>query len=478
MELHSAQISRALLFVLIAILATCTFARGARAAQPGVVSDLTWYISDSDKQRTVSAMQDLGAGWTRLAIQWREAEPEKGKYNEWWLNEYGKAIDMARAAGLRVIVMVDSAPAWASGSSSSNAPRDPQDFARFISTVAARYAGRVDAWEIWNEQNISRFWSTGPNPAAYAALLRAAYPAVKAADPNAKVVYGGTSGNDYDFLAAAYAAGAKGYFDVLATHPYTYCGSTGPGEIRMSGDRISKDSFVGYRELRKTMLANGDDKPIWVTEMGWTTATAACNPGAGMWQGGVSETAQADNIYLAYKQLEADPYVEVALTYNIRNNYWLKDGDTAEARYGLMKTDFTPKPAYGAFKAYARGLPYTVSQPAPPPKKGKKKTRTTIQVTDQALRGFSTTAVGRVARAEQGTVAVIVQVDTGDAWRTVRRSQAKVSKRGRYHTHLRKLPRTRIRVRAVYHGSADSKPSRSRYVRAGGSSHGIKARRH
>ncbi len=483
MKLRLAHKPRAVFVALLAVLAASVlggsaFSGNAQAAQPGVVTDLTWYISDSDKQRTVSAMQDLGVRWTRLAIQWREAEPEKGKYNEWWLNEYGKAIDMARAAGQHVIVMIDSAPAWASGSTSSNAPRDPQDFARFISTVAARYAGKVDAWEVWNEQNLSRFWSSGPNPAAYAALLRAAYPAVKAADPNAKVVFGGTSGNDYEFLAGAYAAGAKGYFDVLGTHPYPYCGSSSPADVRMSGDRISKDSFLGYREMRNTMLANGEDKPIWITEMGWTTSTAACSPGAGMWQGGVSETAQADNLYQAYKLLEADPYVEVALWYNVRNNYWMKDEDSAEARYGLMRTDFTPKPAYGAFKAYAFGLPYTVSQPAPapaPPKK-KKKTRTTLQVSGLAAQDVSTTAVGRVARAQQGTVAVIVQVSTGKTWRTIRRSKVKVSKRGRYHTRLRKLPRNRIRVRAVFHGSAESRPSHSRYVRVTASSRKVKRR--
>jgi len=272
MELRTNRISRFALIALIALAATVSLTGRAQAAIPGVVSDLTWYVPDDDKQRTVDVMKDLGSGMTRLAIQWREAEPQHGKYNEWWLAEYGKAIDMARASGQRVIVMVDSAPAWASGSSSSNVPRDPSDFATFMSTVAKRYAGRVDAWQIWNEQNTVRFWSTGPNPGAYAAMLKAAYPAVKAADPSAKVVFGGTAANDYDFLAGAYAAGAKGNFDVLATHPYPYCGSNGPTDVRMNGKRISKDSFLGYREMRRTMEENGDQKPIWITELCWNTS--------------------------------------------------------------------------------------------------------------------------------------------------------------------------------------------------------------
>jgi hypothetical protein len=467
METRLPQLSRAFILLLSVFALVAMLAPSARAAQPGVVSDLTWYISDSDKARTASALEDLGSDWTRLAIQWREAEPQEGQYNEWWLNEYEKAINMAHAAGQRVIVMVDEAPSWASGSSSSNAPGDPAKFARFMSVVAKRYAGKVDGWEIWNEENLQRFWTSGPNPSAYAALLRAAYPAVKSADPAAKVVFGGTAGNDYAFLEGVYAAGGKGYFDVLGTHPYPYCGSTNPEEIRMSGSRISKDSFLGYREMRRTMQANGDEKPIWITEMGWTTSSGACSPGGNMWQGGVSETRQAEYLYKAYKLLEADPYVEVALWYNIRNNYWLHDEDQAEARFGLMSTNFSPKAAYGAFKAYAHGEPYALAPTPPAPTKGKKKTRTVLRLaTKQAF--VPTSAEGTVARADQGTVLVVIQVRKKDHWRTIRRRSAKVSARGRYRTRLRHLPHgNEIRARAIFRGSHDTRPSRSHYIRAG-----------
>jgi len=328
----------------------------AAAAEPGVVPDLTWYISDADKQRTVVALQDVGSKWVRLNVQWAEAEPLDGSYNEWWMNEYENAIALAHAAGQRVIIMVDTAPAWASGSQRSNVPRDEGDYADFMRYFANRFRGEVDAYEIWNEPNFKRFWSTGPDASAYAAMLKATYPKIKAADPAAKVVFGGTAGNDYDFIERAYAAGVKGYFDVMATHPYTYCGSSGPAAIRREANgRISRDSFVGYREVRETMVAQGDAKPIWVTEFGWNTSSAVCDPGAGLWQGGVSEAQQAEHLTKAFKLLERDRYVQVALWYNFRNNYWAADEDEPEARYGLLRTDFSLKPAYTAFKAYAKG---------------------------------------------------------------------------------------------------------------------------
>ncbi len=206
-----------------------------------------------------------------------------------------------------------------------------------------QYGDYVDAWEIWNEQNIARFWPGGPDPAAYAGLLKAAYPAVKAGDPSSKVLFGGLSQNDYAFVEAAYAAGAKGSFDVMATHPYA-CASPEAINRRANG-RMTKGSFPAYRELRASMLARGDAKPIWFTEFGWSTTSKAC---------GVSEATQADYLRRAFKYVEQDPYVEVATWYDFRNNFFDHDADESEAQYGLLRTDFSEKPAYRAFKAYRR----------------------------------------------------------------------------------------------------------------------------
>jgi len=71
----------------------------------------------------------------------------------------------------------------------------------------------------------------------YTMLLAAAYPAVKVADPTAIVVLGGLSKNDYDYLAQLYAAGARGYFDTVAVHPYT--GSVDPTWCWNEGGRPS-----------------------------------------------------------------------------------------------------------------------------------------------------------------------------------------------------------------------------------------------
>ncbi|MDX6605634.1 MAG: polysaccharide biosynthesis protein PslG [Solirubrobacterales bacterium] len=332
----------------------------ARAAEPGVVSDLSWGISSAQKQQTATAMTDAGVRWTRIGLGWHDMEPSKGSYSSWNLQDEDAAVAAARAAGVKVILDVIETPQWASGSTNKYAaPRNPQDLADFMSFIANRYKGQVQAYEIWNEENISRFWPSGPDAAAYTQLLKASYPAIKAADPSAQVVFGGVSTNDYHYIEAAYAAGAKGYFDVMGVHPYT-CNS--PDSASTSGGRISQYSYTGYREIHNSMVAAGDDKPIWFTEMGWSSASSgSCI---------VDEQTQANYLTRAYQIADQDPYVQVALWYNFREDYWSTSSSDYDGGFGMMHKDFTPKPAYYAFRDYATGASSTPPPdpaPAPPP---------------------------------------------------------------------------------------------------------------
>jgi hypothetical protein len=349
--------------VLLLLLAfAAIFATPARAAEPGIVPDMPWGTA-AEEASTESAIHDMGARWVRLPIRWSEAERQRGVYDKAKLAEYDRAVAASRRSGAKVLLMVYEAPAWSSGSASSNVPRDPADYARFMSFLAARYAGQVDAYEIWNEEGHSRFWSTGRDPVAYTALLKLAYRAVKAADANATVVLGGLSSYDYQFLDDVYAAGGKGYFDAVGLHPYTDCGIP-PGTLWYDANgRLFGYAFLGYREVHRRMVElYGDDKPIWFTEFGWTTTTEKC--GSGAWTSGVDEAQQAANLKRAFALLDQDDYVKVAIVYMLRNA--ANDHDDVETRFGILHHDFSPKPAYTAFKAIASGAA-AASTPAPEP---------------------------------------------------------------------------------------------------------------
>lgn len=362
--------------VLLAVLAALALAAPAQAASPGLSVDLNWGISNAEQDAEAARVRESGADWVRMTLRWSTVETSQGVYDPTWLAHTDRAVALARAAGAKVLISIYEAPAWASGSSSRNTPANPATIAPFAEYVAKRYAGKVDAWEVWNEPDLTHFWNSGYSPAAYTALLRAAYPALKRGDPSARVVFGGLDYTYYawnggagyhgkDFVMAAYEAGAKGFFDVMAVHPYTACGQKDPGETdRYPDGWIQESSFARYRNIRSTMLANGDDKPIFLSEFGWNTSSAACNPSAGVHHGGVSEATQAEYLTKAFEVMAEDPYVEAAFWYSFRN--WETDADAPNSRYGLLRSDFSPKPSFAAFKAVADGTAAAPRSPATP----------------------------------------------------------------------------------------------------------------
>jgi Bacterial Ig domain len=233
-------------------------------------------------------------------------------------------------------------------------PPAPGDFASFASTFASQMADAdVAAYEIWNEEDDTMFWAGTPSPAQYAAIVRATYPAIKAADPDAKVLLGPLTGNNYDFLNQLYANGVGGYFDGVSVHTDTACLVDPPSSYYRENGNVARFTFLGFRTIHDVMAAHGDGaKPIWMTELGWTTATSTC--ARGMWAGqkpaGVSEAQQAANLREAYHCLAGYPYVETALWFTLRETN--TQGDELD-HYGLERLDTSHKPSWDAFHSVA-----------------------------------------------------------------------------------------------------------------------------
>jgi hypothetical protein len=183
-------------------------------------------------------------------------------------------VGLAAARGLRVLPTVLFAPGWDAGSNTSGGvppPADPGPYADFLTALIGRYGPHgtywqthpprqaIRSWQIWNEENISAYW---PQPFAkrYAALLRAAHGAIKAADPGAKVVLGALTNRAWKYLGQLYAVhGARKLFDVVAVNGFT---ST-PGRV-----------ITFLQLVRRGLNHLGDTHtPILMTELGWPSAT-------------------------------------------------------------------------------------------------------------------------------------------------------------------------------------------------------------
>jgi Cellulase (glycosyl hydrolase family 5) len=339
--------SRSLLVATAACLAALFLVpAGAGAAQPGVV------LPNPGGADVHSKVIASGAKHVRVFASWKMLEQHQGEITPYIVSGYEDLVNRMRGAGIGVYLVVTETPSWAG--SAGNSPPPHAAFADFMHRLAARFRGRVMGYEAWNEPNGPTFWQGSAPPATYTALLKSTYAAVKSADPAAKVGIGGLVGNDYNYVDALYKAGAKGHFDFVGIHTDNACSRTDPREAARDADgRISRWSFTGYREVRSTMLDHGDDKPIWMTELGWSVTTVKC-PTNTKEPAGVTRDQQALYLSNAYGCLAADPYVPMASWFS------LQDFGPTEGigyRYGLFDYSGAARPAFAAFKSAGGASP-------------------------------------------------------------------------------------------------------------------------
>ena len=136
------------------------------------------------------------------------------------------------------------------------------------------------------------------------------------------MVLGGLTGNDYEFLEGVYAAGGKGSFDAVGVHTDTACDVLSPYEFLRGPDgRLIADSFLAYREVHAVMEANGDDKPIWMTELGGARRARRARKAFGRARSrrASRKPTQASFLSEAYHCLAEDPYVKVALWFDLED---------------------------------------------------------------------------------------------------------------------------------------------------------------
>jgi hypothetical protein len=304
--------------------------------------------------KVAAAIRASRPAWVRVFLQWSDIEPTQGNYSAPWIQTYQRFFASLPAA-TKIDIDVVGAPAWANGGSDSIAapPVNDADFAGFLNYLVNTFHGRVAAWEIWNEEASPNWW-TG-TPVAFASLLKAAYPAIKSADPKATVIVGAS---DPTFLSQLYTAGAEGSFDAVAVHTDTACNITSPYVYEYNQDTttVNQYFFLGFTGIHTLMAANRDGaKSIYMTEIGWSSTSTECETGAwaGQKLGGVSEPTQATYLQEAYHCLDQPQYsyVKAAMWFELYNG---ANSTAPIDNYGLLNADYASKPAFAAFQQESR----------------------------------------------------------------------------------------------------------------------------
>jgi intracellular sulfur oxidation DsrE/DsrF family protein len=245
----------------------------------GVAESNLYSMSNADIDKTLDKMLSIGVTNVRIGVFWRSVQPLNSTSYDWAKTDY--IVKAAADRGMGILGVLNQTPAWAGNI--ANGHPDPDAYAKFAAAVAQRYAGKISAYEIWNEPNAIFEWNP-VDAASYTEMLKKAYTAIKAvaATTNQDIkVIGGVVGagltignlslDPVSFITQMYANGAKGYFDALSFHPYNYTlmFSQGPANTWPGTSALAQ-----LQAIRALMNVKGDsDLKIWISEYGQPTMT-------------------------------------------------------------------------------------------------------------------------------------------------------------------------------------------------------------
>ncbi|MDE0609007.1 MAG: hypothetical protein OXH77_03720 [Anaerolineaceae bacterium] len=281
----------------------------------------------------------------KQGFAWADTEPHAGDYR------FGRADELVaeiEGKGLQLVARLGHSPGWVRAANPAPpgampvdvppARRHLDDWGEWCGAVATRHAGRIAAYQIWNEPNLAREWGGHPPSAAdYTELLQVCSAAIRAADPQAILISAGLAPTgtccekarpDDLYLQELYDAGFQHHVDVVGMHaPGFSAPELGPDEAEAGGGQRFF-TFRRVEDLRRIMVANGDAaRQVAILETGWTRDVAGHNP-AYSWFA-VDEATQADYLVRAYRYAAEHwrPWVGLMTALSIADPAWDEDDE-------------------------------------------------------------------------------------------------------------------------------------------------------
>lgn len=338
---------------------------------PGSTTGLRYgmqaHMYGQDQLRTLDMLQGAGFNWLKQQIRWEWIERSKGEY-DWGSTD--EIVNNAQAKGVKLLFSVVAAPGWATGNNPvAGPPNNYDDLANFMGAMAARYKGKVQAYEVWNEQNLWYEWGGQGkmNAASYVDMLRRARNAIKAADPDALVISGALTPtgvndgynaiDDVVYLDQMYQAGLKDIVDGVGAH---MAGYNNAPEDWVDVNTVNTPGYKGHPsfyfrridQLHDVMAKYGDNKQLWITEYEWGSVDwlpEALQSYA--WTTHLSEQQVADFLVRSIQSIRTQrPWVGAIFIWNLNWRIFSDPHKAEQAIFGILNPDWTPRSIYNALK--------------------------------------------------------------------------------------------------------------------------------
>jgi hypothetical protein len=307
-----------------------------------------------------------GGYWVHFeAFDWDRIEPVYSTPPAYhWETVDEASLLNASQSGLNLIAIVKYTPGWAQKYPGSTCgPIKSEAFGRwadFLSSLVNRYKNppyNIKFWElgnepdtpVWYSKSVFGCWGEVNDPyfggEFYAQMLKAAYPAIKAADPQAQVLVGGllldnpdvATNNTALFLEGILRGGGGPFFDAVSFHSYSYPGAAvgrmsnanWPGSVTGIPEKtfFIKDALARYGQGYKTLMN--------------TEAALYCDNES-------PDCLKTQAVFAARALVEGLALrLQSVVYYAMKNDY---------RGLGLLRNDGTPRPSYLAYKTVSSFL--------------------------------------------------------------------------------------------------------------------------
>lgn len=308
----------------------------------GVLAFLSWnhqwnnyMYSDRDLEKAIKLIKEAGVTFVRLDMMWSDIEPSEGRFE---FARYDRIVSLLKENGIGILGLLCYTVDWA-GPAWNGPPDENRTFVNYTAKVIGRYKDKIKHWEVWNEPDDEQYWKPQDKMVRYTSLLRDVYVEAKRVDPSCKILTGGLSKSIVLSLRRIYKNGAGRYFDILAIHPFV-------NPLNRENVKLVKGNYIGCKRI---MRENGDDKKIWITEIGCPGVKAPDRSNA--WWFGTSPTEEEQAAWVKKFYTEILPGMP-----DCEKAFWTDFRDTKDHfrngidYFGLVRWDFSEKPAFAAYK--------------------------------------------------------------------------------------------------------------------------------
>ena len=204
-----------------------------------------------------------GLKFLRADVTWTDIEKTPGVHEfPQWYDDY---VDAALECNIEPMLLFAYCNGLHDGGFTPHTEEGIQAYADFCAACVKHFKGRVKYYEVWNEYNFfGPFNNGGEPPETYARMVIAAVRAMKAVDSDIKIVACSTCGGHFEWLKRVIDGGALPYIDILSPHPYSAIPSAA------FADDGKGQMLAVSNEFRRLSIEAGDEKPVWMTEVGWS----------------------------------------------------------------------------------------------------------------------------------------------------------------------------------------------------------------